>query len=228
MAAKVLLIEDDAALAPLVARHLGDSGFEVAWAADAIAAEPHLADPALDLVVLDLMLPGEDGLSLCRRLRRTRDIGIVMVTARGEEADRIRGLELGADDYLPKPFSLWELEARLKAVLRRYAKGRDAGSAVRELGPFRIDLDARSRARDGRPIDLTRSEFDILARLIAAPGKVFSREELREAVQGGETDAFDRAVDTHVSNLRRKLGDDPRNPAFVKTVWGVGYRFEAP
>jgi two-component system phosphate regulon response regulator OmpR len=225
--AKVLLIEDDAALAPLVVRHLSDSGFDVAWAADAAAAEPHLAAGDLDLVVLDVMLPGEDGLSVCRRLRKAGDTAIVMVTARGEESDRIMGLELGADDYLAKPFSLWELEARIKAVLRRYARRDQDAGPLRRAGPFAIDLDRRTVAHHGRTLELTRSEFDLLARLTGEPGRVFTREALLACVQGGETDAFDRAVDTHISNLRRKLGDDPREPRHLKTVWGVGYRFEA-
>ena len=225
--AKVLLIEDDEALAPLVVRHLVDSGFDVAWAPHAAAAADRLSDPALDLVVLDVMLPGEDGLSLCRRLRRASGTAIIMVTARGEESDRIMGLELGADDYLAKPFSLGELEARIKAVLRRYERPKTDSKAPRQAGPFLIDLEGRCVSRNGRRLELTRSEFDLMARLTGDPGRVFTREQLLECVQGGETDAFDRAVDTHISNLRRKLGDDPREPVFVRTVWGVGYRFEA-
>lgn len=221
----VLVIEDDAALADLVARHLADSGFAVATAPDAARGWDHLASTAVDLVVLDIMMPGEDGLSLCRRIRREHDVGIVMVTARGEESDRIVGLELGADDYLPKPFSLWELEARLKAVLRRYARN-IAAVQERRAGPFRIDLEQRVVTVADRRIDLTRSEFDLFARLTAEPGRVFSREMLLASVQGGETDAFDRAVDTHISNLRRKLEADPKAPRHIKTVWGVGYRFE--
>ncbi len=227
MTAKVLLIEDDEALAPLVVRHLADSGFEVDWATDAVRASDRLAAGDLDLVILDVMLPGEDGLSLCRRIRKAGDTAIVMVTARGEEADRIRGLELGADDYLPKPFSLWELEARIKAVLRRYARPAGTSSGLRRAGPFTIDLDGRGVMAGGRRIDLTRSEFDLFACLTREPGRVFSRDQLLECIQGGETDAFDRAVDTHISNLRRKLGDDPKEPVWVRTVWGVGYRFEA-
>jgi two-component system phosphate regulon response regulator OmpR len=227
--ARILLVEDDDRLAPLVVRHLADSGFQVDWAADAAAADAHLRAHPVDLAVLDIMLPGEDGLSLCRRIRRDHDIGIIMVTARGQEADRIRGLDLGADDYLPKPYSLWELEARAKAVLRRCVRGTPAvAPAVHQTGPFRIDAGSRTASLRGQPLDLTRTEFDLLARLAGDPGRVFSRDMLLECVRGGETDAFDRAIDTHISNLRRKIGDDPKTPAFIRTVWGVGYRFHLP
>ncbi|HYE51088.1 MAG TPA: response regulator transcription factor [Azospirillaceae bacterium] len=224
---RILLVEDDEGLAPLVVRHLAESGFAASWVADARAADEHLRRGGADLVVLDLMLPGEDGLSFCRRIRRELDIPIIMVTARGQEADRILGLRLGADDYLPKPFSLWELEARIQAVLRR-AGGRPAPPSVRHAGPFAIDPARRSVTVDGRPLDLTRSEFDLLERLASEPGRVFTRDQLLECVRGGGTDAFDRAVDTHVSNLRRKVEPDPKAPRYVKTVWGVGYRFELP
>ena len=224
---KVLLIEDDAQLAPLVLRHLRDSGFEVAWAADGIEGLRLLREHAPELVVLDVMLPGEDGLSLCRRIRRDSDVGVIMVTARGQESDRILGLDLGADDYLPKPFSLWELEARIKAVLRRYAKVRGS-AAARSFGPFVLDATQRSLSLRGERVELTRSAFELFQRLSAEPGRVYTREQLLDCVQGGDSDAFDRTVDTHISNLRRKLGEDPRAPHFVKTVWGVGYRFELP
>lgn len=222
----VLIVEDDILLAPLVVRHLSESGFDVRWEADGAAAFDRIAEHLPDIVVLDLMLPGLDGLSLCRRLRKDHDLGIVMVTARGEEADRIRGLELGADDYLPKPFSLWELEARLRAVLRRYGGTAPPPSTTRTIGPLTLDLAGRGVRRGEMLLDLTRSEFDLLARLTAEPGRVFTRDQLLESVQGGETDAFDRAIDTHISNLRRKIGDDSRSPRLLRTVWGVGYRFE--
>jgi DNA-binding response OmpR family regulator len=225
--ARLLLIEDDAVLAPLVVRHMTDSGYAVAWAADAIAAYALLERERPDLVVLDVMLPGEDGLSLCRRIRRHHDVAIIMVTARGQESDRILGLEIGADDYLAKPFSLWELEARIKAVLRRYARSIPRAGNVRTVGPFVIDVAQRRVAIDGRAIELTRSEFDLFDRLTSDPGRVFTRESLLECVLGGETGAWDRAIDTHVSNLRRKIECDPKAPRYLKTVWGVGYRFDA-
>ena len=222
--ARLLLVEDDERLAPLVQRHLADSGFDVTWAKNAREADASFARDTIDLAIIDLMLPGEDGLSLCRRLRRASDIGIIIVTARGEEADRVMGFGLGADDYLTKPFSLWELEARVKAVHRRCAK---AVSQRAALGPFAVDFQQRVVLLNGERVDLTRSEFDIFARLAARPGVVFTREELLDVVQGGESEAFDRAVDTHISNLRRKLEQDPKSPRHIKTVWGVGYRLEA-
>jgi DNA-binding response OmpR family regulator len=224
--ARLLLVEDDPVLAPLIVRHLVDSGFEVTWEATGDRAQWRTADVQADVVVLDVMLPGEDGLSLCRRIRQAHDVGIVMVTARGEEADRILGLELGADDYLPKPFSLWELEARIRAVLRRYQRRPAAMPAIRRFGALCVNVSHRLASMDNQPLELTRSEFDLLVRFTAEPGRAFTRDQLLEAVQGGETDAFDRAVDTHVSNLRRKIGDDPRAPKRLKTVWGIGYRFE--
>jgi two-component system phosphate regulon response regulator OmpR len=220
--ASLLLVEDDDVLAPLVVRHLEESGFRIAWVPDGAQAWDHLNRERVDLAILDIMLPGEDGLSLCRRIRKLHGSAIVMVTARGQEADRILGLDLGADDYLPKPFSLWELEARIKAVLRRTAApGQQAAS-----GPLDIDPEHRSATLHGRLLDLTRSEFDLLARLAAEPGRVFSRDLLLDSIRGGDSDAYDRAIDTHISNLRRKIGDDPRAPHLLKTVWGVGYRLE--
>jgi two-component system phosphate regulon response regulator OmpR len=224
-AASILLIEDDDRLAPLVVRHLTDSGFTVSWVSNGELAWQRLAEGNVALVILDVMLPGEDGLSLCRRLHKQFEVAIIMVTARGQESDRILGLELGADDYLPKPFSLWELEARIKAVLRRYDR---VPSAAFVAGPLTIDPQHRSVLMENRRLDLTRSEFDLLAMLARDPGRVFSRNQLLECVRGGDTDAFDRAVDTHVSNLRRKIEPDPKSPSLLKTVWGVGYRFEVP
>src|SRR5579859_915901 len=222
-AASLLLVEDDDVLAPLVVRHLEESGFSLHWAADGEAAWKHLENHPVDLAILDIMLPGEDGLSLCRRFRkRFATTAIIMVTARGEESDRILGLDLGADDYLPKPFSLWELEARIKAVLRRAG----AKPEPAEDGPLKIDAARRTASFNGQTLDLTRTEFDLLAKFAAEPGRVFTRDLLLDCVKGGESDAFDRAIDTHISNLRKKIGDDPRSPAHLKTVWGVGYRFE--
>jgi DNA-binding response OmpR family regulator len=225
---KILLVEDDEGLAPLVVRHLCESGLEADWAASAELAQEKLdGDQSYDLVVLDVMLPGEDGLSFCRRIRKTHDLPIIMVTARGETSDRIRGLEIGADDYLPKPFSLWELEARIRALLRLCGRMRaqDDPASTRELGDILIDADNRAVQWRGKPIELTRSEFDILDRLTRHPGSVLTREQLLNCVRGGETEAFDRAVDTHISNLRQKLEVDPKTPQRLKTVWGVGYKF---
>ena len=222
--ASVLLVEDDERLAPLVQRHLQQSGFGVEWVKTAAEADDAFGRSAFDVAILDLMLPGEDGLSYCRRLRSVRDVGIIIVTARGADADRIMGLCLGSDDYLTKPFSLWELEARVRAVLRRYVRTTRPGRA--NAGLLALDLAQRTAMLAGEMLDLTRSEFDILALMTAQPGVVFSRERLLEAIQGGGSDAYDRAVDTHISNLRRKLERNPRAANYIKTVWGVGYRLE--
>jgi DNA-binding response OmpR family regulator len=225
---RILLVEDDEGLAPLVVRHLRESGLETDWAGSAELARDWLEEGrAYDLIVLDVMLPGEDGLSFCRRVRKSHALPIIMVTARGETSDRIRGLEIGADDYLPKPFSLWELEARIRALLRLCGRMRDeeAPSARRDMGHIVLDLNNRAVERDQQSVELTRSEFDILDRLTRNPGAVLSREQLLACIKGGETEAFDRAVDTHISNLRQKLEDDPKNPKRLKTVWGVGYKF---
>ncbi len=223
-AGTLLLVEDDRALAPLVLRHMRESGYEMLWAQDVDSADATLRQTPIDLVVLDLMLPGEDGLTFCRRLRKAFAGGIIMVTARGEESDRIMGLSIGADDYLPKPFSLWELEARVRAVMRRSAP--HTRDKILEAGELKLEIASRRLWRQGRSVELTRSEFDVLALLMSDPGRVFPRERLLEAIQGGESEAFDRAVDTHISNLRKKIEADPRAPRHIKTVWGVGYQFE--
>lgn len=236
MTQRILLVEDDRKLAPLVRDFLEDHHFEVAWAADGDEGWRQLERFEPHLVVLDLMLPGRDGLTLCRQIRAMGqgpgDIGILILTAKGDETDRVVGLELGADDYLPKPFGLAELLARIRAILRRCQPGNveseAASSDLRMLGPLRLDLERRELSRDGVPIELTRSELDILERLTRSPGRVFRRDELLQEIRGGETEAYDRAVDSHISNLRAKIEDDPKKPRCIKTVWGVGYRWEEP
>jgi len=226
MTTRILLIEDDGKLAPLVREFLVDQGYEVSWAADGTRGLELFAELRPDLVVLDLMLPGVDGLTLCRHIRAEGQTAVLILTARGDEMDRVLGLELGADDYLTKPFGLKELLARIRAVLRRYhAEARQVGRPERRVGPFHIDLDQRSLERDGVAVSLTRSEFDILELLTRRPGRVLTRDDLLQQVRGGETAAFDRAVDTHISNLRKKLEPDPKHPRFLVTVWGVGYRW---
>jgi len=222
----VLVVEDDGVLGPLMVRHLKDSGFGATWAASGSAANAALSGDEFQMIILDLMLPDDDGLSICRRIRATHDIPIIIVTAKGDTSDRIRGLEMGADDYLPKPFSLWELEARIKAVLRRSQKPGQEPDDVIELGPLSIHRTTRALEIAGCAIELTRSEFDLLERLASSPGKVFPREQLLDCIAGGQTEAFDRAVDTHISNLRKKIERDPKSPELVKTVWGIGYKLE--
>jgi DNA-binding response OmpR family regulator len=223
---RILIIEDDRKLAPLVRGFLEDNHFSVAWAADGDEGALEFERLKPDLVILDLMLPGRDGLTLCREFRAAGKAGILILTAKGDESDRVVGLELGADDYLTKPFSLAELLARVRSILRRYRMtDDDDAERMRTLGPFSIDLASRSLVRDERNIVLTRTEFDLLERITRWPGRVFSREELLDAVRGGDTAAFDRAVDRHISNLRAKIEPDVKDPKYVITVWGVGYRW---
>jgi two-component system alkaline phosphatase synthesis response regulator PhoP len=176
----------------------------------------------LALIVLDLRLPGLGGIDVARAIRRTSAVPIIMVTARVEEDDRLRGLEAGADDYVTKPFSPRELVARVRAVLRRSALPADRG--VLRAGDITLDVARLAAARDGQPIDLTATEFQLLAALARHPGRVFTRGQLLDAIRGGTLDAFDRAIDAHVKNLRRKIEHDPRRPAIVLTVYGVGYK----
>jgi DNA-binding response OmpR family regulator len=177
-----------------------------------------------DLIVLDLMLPGVDGLDVCRRLRRESGVPIIMLTARVEEADRIVGLELGADDYVTKPFSPRELVARVRATLRR-ASGEVGPACVLRAGEIELDTASLTATLAGEPLDLTPTEFQLLAVLVRQPGRIFSREQLLEAVHGVAFDGYDRSIDSHIKNLRRKIEADPRQPRYIQTVYGMGYRF---
>jgi two-component system phosphate regulon response regulator OmpR len=226
MTDRILLIEDDRKLAPHVERFLKDHHYTVAWAADGDRGWEEYRRFVPDLVILDLMLPGRDGLTLCRQIREDGRTGILILTAKGDQSDRVVGLELGADDYLTKPFGLPELLARVRAILRR-CRIQDAPvtAEIRSMGPFTLDRMRRTLMQADSPIELTRSEFDILERLTRTPGRVFSRDELLQEVRGGETGAFDRAVDSHISNLRAKIEVDPKKPKYIQTVWGVGYRW---
>ncbi|WP_425053199.1 response regulator [Psychromarinibacter sp. S121] len=226
----LLIVEDDPEIRRLVAGMLRGEGFEVAEAADAAAMDAALAKTRPDLVILDLMLPGEDGLSICRRLRAGGGIAILMLTARGEDIDKIVGLEMGADDYLSKPFNPRELLARIRALLRRSADGAD-GAARRRLafGGFVADLDARRLEQAGAAVDLTAAEFDLLVCFLQRPGRVLSRDQLLDWVHGRETGVFDRSIDMAVSRLRRKLGDDAGGQAerLIATIRNGGYLFTA-
>lgn len=218
-----LLIDDDERLARLTAEYLGNHGIHVSRAGDGEVGLREAQAGSFDVVLLDLMLPGRSGLDVCRALRERSDVPILMLTARGEEADRVLGLELGADDYLPKPFSPRELLARIQAVLRR-ARGR-AGPPLRttRVGDLVIDPGARRATVRGRALDLTGYEFNLLRVLAERAGRVLSREQLMELVRGNAEEAFDRSIDVHISHLRQKLGDDPRRPRWLKTVRGEGY-----
>ena len=218
----ILVIDDDERLRELVAEYLSSRGFAVQTAEDGEAGLAVLASQSPDLVVLDVMMPGRDGFEMVKEIRKDSRVPIIMLTARGDETDRIVGLELGADDYLPKPFNPRELLARIQAVLRR-SDDADEHSTRLTAGPLVIDVDRRQVELDGRPIELTTTEFEILRTMVANAGRVISRERLMELARGEDFASFDRSVDVHVSHIRKKLGDDPRKPTFVKTVRGVGY-----
>jgi len=221
---RILVVEDDMQIARNLRDYLEVAGFEVTAVGDGSSALASIRGNRPDLLVLDLGLPGIDGLDVARELRRTSTVPIVMLTARGEESDRIVGLELGADDYLVKPFSPKELVARVRAVLRR-TSGTTAGAEVLRAGDVEVDL-PKMRARvGGQPVDLTPTEFELLATLAREPGRVFTRSQLLDAIHGVAIETYERAIDAHVKNLRRKLEPTPGTPRYVLTVHGVGYRF---
>lgn len=224
----VLLVEDDLRLAQLTAEYLRGHGVQVVVAGDGQRALDEARRVRFDAVLLDLMLPGRDGLDVCRELRRVTDVPIVILTARGEEADRVMGLELGADDYMAKPFSPRELLARVRALVRR-ARGL-AGPAIRpvRVGALELDPAALGATLGGRALDLTAYEFRLLHALAERAGHVLSRERLLELARGSCEEAFERSIDVHISRLRAKLGDDPRQPRWLKTVRGAGYQLVMP
>jgi DNA-binding response OmpR family regulator len=219
---KVLVVDDDPRLLALLAEYLGGRGFDVTTAADGEQGLALVHQGGFDLVVLDVMLPGKDGFAVMQELRKTLRIPIVMLTARGDDTDRIVGLELGADDYLGKPFNPRELLARIRAVLRRATEEPDLGAPLEAAG-IRVDPARREASIDGRLLDLTTTEFDLLRALVASAGRVIPRERLMELARGEEWAAYERGVDVHISHLRRKLGDDPKQPTRIKTIRGIGY-----
>ena len=224
----ILVVEDEPKIAALTRDYLEHAGFAVRIAGDGQAALESVARDRPDLVVLDLGLPKLDGLDVTREIRRGSMLPIVMLTARDDELDKLLGLELGADDYVTKPFSPRELVARVRAVLRRVDAGLNAGGSAREViraGELTLDV-PRMRAEIGdREIDLTPTEFQLLATLAARPGRIFTRSQLLDAVHGVAFESYERAIDTHIKNIRRKLEPDPRTPRHIQTVYGVGYRF---
>lgn len=227
---RILVVDDDARLRNLLERYLGEQDFAVKAVADGILMDRALQREHFDLVVLDLMLPGEDGLSICRRLRAPgKNLPIIMLTARGEEVDRIIGLEIGADDYLPKPFNPRELLARIHAVLRRKPRLQPGAPSdtmeVISFGQIEVDLNARSLTRNGVEQALTTGEFSLLKVLIEHPREPLSRDRLMELARGREYDAFDRSIDVQISRLRKLVEDDPAKPRHLQTVWGFGYVF---
>jgi len=224
-APRIALVEDDAELRALTAALLEEEGFQVTALADGRALERHLLQECPDVLLLDVMLPGEDGLSICRRLSPGAPFAILMLTARGGDIDRIVGLELGADDYLPKPFNPRELVARIRALMRRAKRGPETGHEIADFLSWRVDFAARTVTdRDsGRDAGLSSGEFALLVAFVTAPGRVLSRDHLLDATRGRMGGPFDRAIDVQVSKLRRKLGDEAAQ--IIKTVRGDGYTF---
>ncbi|MEW6765971.1 MAG: response regulator [Pseudomonadota bacterium] len=234
----VWVVDDDQALRELLTRYLGEQGFEVEGLEDGASLDRALQEGAKpDVILLDLMMPGEDGLSIARRLRNTLAVPIIMLSARGDDVDRIVGLEVGADDYLPKPFNPRELLARIRAVLRRFEVAESSGAVqpsapaeasaaqLVEQGPFRIDLDMHTLVLDGRPVTLTEGEFQLLRAFMEQPRRLLSRDALMDLLKGFDRSPFDRSIDVRVARLRRKIEPDPARPRHLLTIRGEGYVF---
>ena len=231
---RILVVDDDLRLRDLLKRYLTEQGFAADTVPDGVALDRAFTRNRYDLVVLDVMLPNEDGFAICSRLRSSAaaeaNIPIIMLTAKGDDLDRIGGLEIGADDYLSKPFNPRELVARINAVLRRQAPLAKPGApaetdSVVLFGPFSLNLGTRALVRDGQPLAMTTGEFGLLKVLVEHARAPLSRDKLTELARGREHDSFDRAIDVQVSRLRKLLGEDPSNPRYVQTVWGLGYVF---
>ena len=226
---KVLVVEDNPDIAKLVSLHLKDLDCEVALAADGLRGLEQARARRYDLIILDLMLPGMDGLELCRRLRGETDYTpILMLTAKSSEVDRVVGLEIGADDYLTKPFSIRELLARVKAIFRRVdalGAGRPQAPKRLNLGALAIDVEKRTVTVAGQAVDLTAKEFDLLLQFAEHPGRVYSRQQLLDLVWGTGHMGYEHTVNSHINRLRGKIEDNPAEPEYVLTVWGVGYKF---
>ena len=225
---RILLVEDEKHIREAVTAYLEKEGYWSTAVEDGQEALDEFAKHDFDLIILDLMLPKVSGERVCRVIRETSDVPIIMLTAKGEIEDRIIGLELGADDYLVKPFSPRELVARVRALLRRANSEREPMREVMEYGDLTIDISGHKVLVAGKEVDLTASEFELLTTLSRYPGRVYSRMELVEKVLGYDFEGYERTIDSHVKNLRAKLGDNPREPKWFHTVHGVGYRFEDP
>ena len=227
----ILVVDDDAGLRDLLQQYLAAQGFQVTTVADGVAMDAYLAAHTADLVILDLMLPGEDGLSLARRLRARSELPIIMLSARGEDIDRIVGLEVGADDYLAKPFNPRELLARIRALLRRseplQARSEPVSADACRFGDFQLNVEARDLHKNGTNIALTAGEFNLLRIFVEHPNRVLSRDSIMDMLKGYERSPFDRSIDVRVTRLRRKIENDPNAPLFIRTVWGEGYLFDS-
>jgi two-component system phosphate regulon response regulator OmpR len=228
---RILVVDDDQRLRDLLTRYLGEQKFEVRAVRDAPEMDRHLSRERYDLLVLDLMLPGEDGLAICRRLRASGGApAIIMLTAKGDEVDRIVGLEMGADDYLPKPFNPRELVARINAVLRRKPRPGAPGAPAAEdglhrFGGFEFNPATRELKKEGKPVPLTTGEYSVLKVLVERPRQPLSRDQLMELARGREYEVFDRSIDVQISRLRKLVEADPAHPRYIQTVWGHGYVF---
>ncbi len=220
----LLVIDDDARIRTLLSRYLSEAGYRVTAAASANEARARLAGLTFDLLILDVMMPGETGVDFARALRRTSQVPILMLTALGDPRDRINGLESGVDDYVSKPFEPRELVARVRAHLRRVSAERPEDVTPRRWGDLEVDIERREVRRGQNVLELTRSEFELLATMTRHPGRVYTRLQLLEASQGDAYEGYERTIDSHVKNLRHKIEPDPHRPRYVQTVFGVGYR----
>jgi len=224
----ILVVDDEPQIVRIVRDYLQHGGFAVLVASDGPTALRTARTGRPDLVVLDLGLPGQNGLDVARALRRDGDVPIIMLTARSEESDKLVGLELGADDYLTKPFSPKELVARIRTVLRRVEGSREAQPLIRVGTDVELDVPRMEVRIGGRRVDVTKTEFELLATMARQPGRVFTRAQLLEAVRGVAVESYERAIDAHIKNIRRKIEPDTREPRYLQTVFGVGYRFAEP
>ena len=224
---KLLVVDDDPSLRQLLKKYLDENGYDTSTVEDGVALDQWLSSHSADLIILDLMLPGEDGLSIARRLRVSDNIPVIMLTARGEELDRIIGLEVGADDYLAKPFNPRELLARIRAVLRRSSAVADHTQPAQTLhfGDFSFNTDSRVLTRGGSEVELTSGETNLLEVFLHHPYRVLSRDQIMDYLAHGPIDSFDRSIDVRITRLRAKIESQPSSPCFIRTAWGQGYRF---
>ena len=225
--AKLLVVDDDPELRELITAYLSKQGYDIVAVGDGRAMDQALSASGIDLVILDLMLPGEDGLTIANRLKNTTDVPIIIVSAQGEDVDRIVGLEIGADDYIGKPFNPRELLARVRAVLRRVRGSAIVGAPGRlvQFGDFRLDLNAHMLSKNGTAVPLTSGEFDLLGILVRHPNQVLDRDRILDLLTGAERSPFDRSIDVRITRLRSKIEPDPASPVFIRTIWGKGYMF---
>ena len=225
--AKLLVVDDDPELRELITAYLSKQGYDIVAVGDGNAMDQAFANNDIDLVILDLMLPGEDGLTIAKRLKQNSNVPIIIVSAQGEDVDRIVGLEVGADDYIGKPFNPRELLARIRAVLRRVTGSGPTAAPMRvvEFGDFRMDLNAHLLSRNGSTVALTSGEFDLLGILVRHPNQVLDRDRILDLLTGAERSPFDRSIDVRITRLRSKIEPDPTSPIFIRTIWGKGYMF---